>query len=358
MKHYKLIIVTTMILFLSGCSFFKSPEVSKQQEKINELYKLTKTVEIVQRYYIEKKELYQLVNIIINGILSELKNDIDNKLKNSLQDEYGKNSNTKSELLFKLTKVIELVENNTKHTSKETVSISLKVVMDSLDTYSIYINNNNNIKIKSNQKSVKIKSFYSEIIDNKYLYLKVETFDKEVVTNLKYEINNAKKSLKGIILDLRDNTGGLLSQAISTVDLFVSSGIILSQRGRGMQNVITYKARDTNVLSKLPLVILVDKISASSSEIVSGSLQDLERATVIGEKTFGKGTIQVIIPITKDKKEAIRLTIARYFLPKERSIDNKVIPDIEILQDKDSHTKGDIQLNSAINFLNSSSLDK
>jgi len=135
---------------------------------------------------------------------------------------------------------------------------------------------------------------------------------------------------KGIILDLRNNPGGLLDQAVGLVNLFVDSGDIVSQKGRTKDEDRHYKASSDTTLTKVPLVVLINGGSASASEIVSGALQDHKRAVLLGQKTFGKGSVQVILPITKD--EAIKLTIARYYLPSGRTIQAiGVTPDIKVL---------------------------
>jgi len=135
---------------------------------------------------------------------------------------------------------------------------------------------------------------------------------------------------KGIILDLRNNPGGLLDQAVGLVDIFVDNGKIVSQKGRDTRENETYSAKPQNTLTKVPLVILVNGGSASASEIVSGALQDHKRGVVIGTKTFGKGSVQVILPITKT--DAIKLTVARYYLPSGRTIQAVgVTPDIKVL---------------------------
>lgn len=140
---------------------------------------------------------------------------------------------------------------------------------------------------------------------------------------------NKNKNTKGIILDLRNNPGGLLNQAVGLVDLFVDDGIIVSQKGRVESENAEYRATKAGSNTKTPLVVLVNGGSASASEIVSGSLQDHKRAIIIGEKTFGKGSVQAVLPVVDN--EAIRLTIARYYLPSGRTIQAEgVIPDITV----------------------------
>ena len=185
------------------------------------------------------------------------------------------------------------------------------------------------IKIHIVRDTIKVKSVSSKTLDN-LLYLRVASFDNNVEEQLKKIIKKHKKTVKGIILDLRNNPGGSLDQAIKTVDLFVDDGVIVSQKGRDESGDKHYDAIESTTVTKMPLVVLVNGGSASASEIVSGALQDHKRAIVIGEKTFGKGSVQVVLPLDEENTESIKLTIAKYYLPSGRTIQAKgVTPDIE-----------------------------
>ncbi|MCR4942805.1 MAG: S41 family peptidase [Campylobacter sp.] len=176
---------------------------------------------------------------------------------------------------------------------------------------------------------IKVESVYSKIIENEnILYLRVTNFDKNVASKASEAIKKNPK-VKGIILDLRNNPGGLLNQAVALVDLFVDSGVIVSQKGKDKRENSEYKASKSSTITNLPLAVLINGGSASASEIVSGSLQDSKRAILVGENTFGKGSVQVILPV--DEKEAIKLTIARYYLPSGKSIQAVgVVPDVVV----------------------------
>jgi len=175
---------------------------------------------------------------------------------------------------------------------------------------------------------IEIKSVYTKRIGDNILYLRVTSFDQKVVSSMKKAIKAHPKT-KGIIIDLRNNPGGLLNQAIGVVDMFIDHGIIVSQKGRVASENIVYNARKKGSDTKTPLVVLVNDGSASASEIVSGSLQDHKRAIIVGTKTFGKGSVQVVMPVGNG--ESLRLTIARYYLPSGRTIQAVgVTPDIEV----------------------------
>lgn len=184
---------------------------------------------------------------------------------------------------------------------------------------------------------IKIESVYAKTIDDNILYIRVTSFDKKVVEGVSTAIKKHQSGTKGIILDLRNNPGGLLDQAVGLVDLFVDSGDIVSQKGRDTRENETYKAHADTTLTKVPLIVLVNGGSASASEIVSGALQDHKRGVILGTKTFGKGSVQVILPVTET--DAIKLTVARYYLPSGRTIQAVgVTPDITVLAGKvDTH---------------------
>lgn len=185
------------------------------------------------------------------------------------------------------------------------------------------------IKIKIIRGVIKTKSVKAKTIDKNVLYLRISSFDNNVAKQLTKYIKKYGKQTKGIVLDLRNNPGGALGQAIKTVDIFVDKGIIVSQKGRTKKDSEAYMASSYATLTQVPMVVLVNGGSASASEIVSGALQDLKRAVIIGEVTFGKGSVQALIPIVKDRSEAIKLTIAKYYLPSGRTIQAKgIIPDI------------------------------
>ncbi len=184
------------------------------------------------------------------------------------------------------------------------------------------------LKIKIVRDIIEIQSVYAKTIGDDILYLRITSFDQKVVQSMKKAIRKHPNT-KGIIIDLRNNPGGLLNQAIGVVDMFVESGPIVSQKGKIPSENLVYNATAPNTDTKTPIVVLVNGGSASASEIVSGALQDHKRAVIVGEKTFGKGSVQVVMPVNEN--EALRLTIARYYLPSGRTIQAVgVTPDVEV----------------------------
>jgi carboxyl-terminal processing protease len=194
------------------------------------------------------------------------------------------------------------------------------------------------LEIKITRDIIKIQSVYTKTIGDKILYIHITSFDQKVVDGVKEAIKDNPKK-EGIILDFRNNPGGLLDQAIGVVDLFVDKGVIVSQKGKSKVENVEYKATKKGTNLKIPIVVLVNGGSASASEIVAGALQDFNRSIIVGEKTFGKGSVQIVMPIGKD--EALKLTVARYYLPSGRTIQAKgVTPDI-IIHDGECKQKED-----------------
>ena len=202
---------------------------------------------------------------------------------------------------------------------------------------------------------IEIESVISKIVDNKVGYLRLRAFNENSSNQLKKEISKIEKSKKlvGYILDLRNNPGGLLSQAVIISDFFLNDGEIVSTRGRKKKENRKFFAKKGDKIDGKPLIVLINNGSASASEIVAGALQDQKRAILLGETTFGKGSVQSIIPLKN--KGAIRLTISKYYLPSGKSISEiGVLPDIKVEEEGEEfsiNTETDNQLDYAIKLL-------
>ncbi|MDR1561357.1 MAG: S41 family peptidase [Holosporaceae bacterium] len=194
------------------------------------------------------------------------------------------------------------------------------------------------LKIKRENKSpfdveiirdvIKVQSVKAEILDN-IGYVRISTFDKNTTRDLKKFIDEYKrKKIYGIILDLRNNPGGLLEEAVSVSDIFLNGGKIVSTRGRAKENTKSFSASAGDLTNGLPLVVLINNGTASAPEIVAGALRDNKRALIVGVRSFGKGSVQKIIPLSD--KTAIKLTVAKHYTPSGECIQaNGVSPDIE-----------------------------
>ena len=203
---------------------------------------------------------------------------------------------------------------------------------------------------------IKIESVKSKYIDEGIGYLRLTSFNENSGNQIKKKIKefNNKKDLKGYILDLRNNPGGLLSQAIKIADFFLEDGEIVSTKGRKKSENRKFFAKKGDLTNGMTLIVLINYGSASASEIVAGALKDHKRAILVGENSYGKGSVQSVIPLKN--KGAIRLTISKYYLPSGKSISEVgVTPDIEIEESSNTfviNTETDNQLNFALKLLN------
>jgi len=354
-----------IIILLFFTIFLFSQENDKNENKIPtrlESYsKLQKVINSVETIYVDDIKLHEIIDKAIKGLLNELdahstlmdkkyykefKVQMNGKfgglgivvgMRNGaltvispIDDTPAKKAGIKAgDILLKINNKSTL-----EMTLNEAVSIMRGKVGSPIDIVVVRKNETKPIKFHIVRDIISIKSVNAKIFDN-ILYLRISSFDNNVETQLKKFIKKYQKNTKGIILDLRNNPGGSLSQAIKTVDLFVDSGIIVSQKGRDSSQDRSYEASSNNTITKVPIVVLVNEGSASASEIVSGALQDLKRAVIVGKKTFGKGSVQIVLPLDNQQTEAIKLTIAKYYLPSGRTIQAKgVTPDIESFEGK------------------------
>ena len=203
---------------------------------------------------------------------------------------------------------------------------------------------------------IEVQSVKSDLLDNNIGYIRLTSFNDNSSKQIKKQIKKLekKKDLKAFILDLRNNPGGLLSQAIKISDFFLDDGEIVSTKSKKKSENRKWFARKGDVTGGKTLIVLINYGSASASEIVAGALKDHKRAIILGERSYGKGSVQSIIPLKN--KGAIRLTVAKYYLPSGKSISEVgVKPDIEVNEEGDDFrikTKTDNQLNYAIKLLN------
>ena len=196
----------------------------------------------------------------------------------------------------------------------------------------------------------------ADLIEKKIGYIRLTSFNENSGIQIKNKIKSFEKNqnIKSYILDLRNNNGGLLSQAIKVTDFFLNDGEIVSTKSRKSSENRKWFANNGDLTKGKPLIVLINYGSASASEIVAGALKDHKRAILLGENSYGKGSVQSIIPLKN--KGAIRLTVAKYYLPSGKSISQiGVSPDIEVNEEDDSFkikTETDNQLNYAIKLLN------
>ncbi len=202
--------------------------------------------------------------------------------------------------------------------------ITLTIVRDGLDKP---------LKITITRDRIRVKSVKARTLEPGYGYVRVTQFQERTGAELKAALERLKKEndgrLKGLVLDLRNNPGGLLDAAVEVADVFLDSGVIVSVKGRTAENQMRHQASSPDLLEGTPLVVLVNGGSASASEIVAGALQDHKRGIVMGKQTFGKGSVQTVVPLGNNT--ALKLTTARYYTPSGRSIQAEgIAPDIAL----------------------------
>ncbi len=375
MKNFSLFLL--FALFVCQDSFATIPELAINQKEINRFIEILKQI---KKNYVYKIDDEKIFNDGLKGILNKL--------------DAHSNYYTKSEYLEIINKTkgeyggigieIAIIDGNLQITrvieSSPAFDAELRVgdVIVELDEQKIngmnisdikniiYGDVNTSIKIKIfrgeikknlefdiQRKALKIDSIESKFLENNIFYLKINYFSDSTYDDLASLFKNNEAGVNGIILDLRDNGGGVLEQAIKISDAFLEKGEIVSIQYKEKEDFKKYNASGSNIVSNaIPMILLINNFSASASEIVAGALKDNKRATLIGNKTFGKGSIQNIFPL-KDN-DAIKLTVALFYRPNGSIIQNNgVEPDIEIdngilTKRIDNEIKSEVELENSI----------
>jgi len=347
--------ITATVMLSSSLQADNFDRQSDQTSKLEAYIKFTKIVQLIEEQYVDDINASDIINNALKGMLSNLdahSSFMDAKETKELQvqtnGEFGGLGITVGMKDGALTVIAPLEGTPADKAGIKSGDIILKIneqatigmtidkavsIMRGKPKTSIELTIVRKGELKPLQINIvrdiiEIQSVYSKTIGGDILYLRITSFDQKVVESMQEALKEHPKT-KGIVLDLRNNPGGLLNQAIGVVDMFINTGAIVSQKGKIPEENLIYNASTPNSDLKTPLVILVNGGSASASEIVSGALQDHKRAVVVGNKTFGKGSVQVVMPISQT--EALRLTIARYYLPSGRTIQAVgVTPDVEV----------------------------
>ena len=378
-KSFPIYIILPIIIFLNAKIVLSAQNEDKLYEKID---LFSEVLEKIEKEYVEEIDQSEAMDSAINGVLQSL-----DPYSSYMSPEIFEESNTETSGKFGglgievsmeagVVKVITPIDDTpASRAGIKAGDYIVRINGEQVQGKSLYEAVNlmrgpvgSPIEITIRRKGLKkakifkiirevieIKSVVSELKDKEIGYLRLRAFNENSDNQLKKEISKFEnnKNIVGYILDLRNNPGGLLSQAIKISDFFLDDGEIVSTKGRKIKENRKFFASKGDRINGKPLIVLINKGSASASEIVAGALKDQKRAILLGETTYGKGSVQSIIPLKN--KGAIRLTISKYYLPSGKSISEVgVSPDItieEINEDFSINTTTDNQLNYAIRLL-------
>jgi len=376
MKKKILIAISTTFIFFHSSVY--SQNLDKLYDKID---LFSEVLEKINNEYVDEVDQSEIMDSAINGLLQSLdpySGYMDPKIFEEMQTETkGEFGGLGIEVSMEagVVKVISPIDDTPASRAGiksgdyivkvDNVQIQGKTLMEAVNLMRGPVDTNVEITIRRKglkkaknftirREIIEIQSVFSKSIDNKVGYLRLRAFNENSSNQLKKEIKKLEKekNLVGYIFDLRNNPGGLLSQAVKISDFFLDDGEIVSTRGRKNRDNRKFFAKKGDQISGKPLLVLINNGSASASEIVAGALQDHKRAILLGEKTYGKGSVQSIIPLAN--RGAIRLTISKYYLPSGESISEiGVSPDIFVEEEGEEfaiNTDTDNQLNYAINL--------
>jgi len=344
------------LLILAVFSFFiltSSDAARNQQLPLNEIREFAKVLEIIQEHYVDNTEDTELIREAIRGMLRDLdpySSYLDKRQKSELkirtQGQFGGlgiQVSYDKDAVKVIAPIdgtpaqragIEALDRIIKIDGESTVNMDLEQAVDRMrgkpgSSITLIIKRKNvkeELTFKLVREVIKLSSTNMIPIKDGYVYSRISNFQSNTAADLSRQLKE-QDPVRGIILDLRNNPGGLLSAAVGVSNIFISDGIIVSTQGRNEQSKFVARANGDDITQNAQLVVLINSGSASASEIVAGALQDHDRALIVGTKSFGKGTVQSIFDISPEA--SIKLTTARYMTPDGRFIHEKGIePDI------------------------------
>ena len=377
--YLKNILITSIIILLNIFNVSYSQNVDKLYEKID---LFSEVLEKIQDEYVDEINQADVIDSAINGVLQSLdpysaymNPQIFEEMQTETSGEFG-GLGIEVSMEAGVVKVITPIDDtpasrvgvkagdyivriNGEQVQGKTLMEAVNLMRGPVGTSIEITIRRKGLKkakiFKIKREIIEIQSVVSKFIDDEIGYLRLRAFNNNSSNQLKKEISKLKKNNKlvGYILDLRNNPGGLLTQAVKISDFFLDEGEIVSTKGRKSRENRKFFAKKGDRIKGKPLIVLINNGSASASEIVAGALQDHKRAVLLGEATYGKGSVQSIIPLKN--RGAIRLTISKYYLPSGKSISEVgVSPDIKVEETGEEfsiNTITDNQLNYAVKLL-------
>tara|TARA_B100000959_G_scaffold280899_1_gene343663 strand:+ start:614 stop:1768 length:1155 start_codon:yes stop_codon:yes gene_type:complete len=375
-NYFKYIFVSTIVIFLNISDKVYSKNLDELYEKID---LFSEVLEKIENEYVEEIDQSEAMDAAINGVLQSLdpysgymSPEIFRESQEETSGEFG-GLGIEVSMEAGVVKVISpiddtpasragikagdyIIQINGEQVQGKTLMESVNLMRGPVGSSIEITIRRKGLKkakiIKIVREIIEVRSVVSKQVNNEVGYIRLRAFNENSSTQLKKEIFEIEKNKKlvGYILDLRNNPGGLLSQAIKISDFFLNDGEIVSTKGRKKRENKKYFAKKGDRIKGKPLIVLINNGSASAAEIVAGALQDQKRAILLGETTYGKGSVQSIMPLRNSG--AIRLTVSKYYLPSGKSISEVgVIPDIEVEEEGEEfsiNTDTDNQLNYAI----------
>ncbi len=364
MLKKSLLIYALMFSFLTTANVNAKDKEQESQESTYELLNIFgEVMERTKASYVEEQTDKQLIESALNGMLTALDphssylNEEDFKYMN--EQTSGKFGGLGIEITMEngVVKVISPIDDTpaakagiqagdfiTDIDGQTVIGLTLNEVVSKLRgkpgtkvKITVRRTNEKPFDVTLKRDEIKVKSVKNEIKNDDILYVRISAFNEDIDKDIIKAFNDADKKLKnklsGLVIDVRNNPGGLLDQAVKVSDLFLEQGEIVSTRSRNEEDTIKYSATAGDIAHGLPIVVMINEGSASASEIMAGALQDHHRAIILGQKSFGKGSVQTVIPLRN--KGAMRITTARYYTPSGRSIQAKGIePDVDVKQAK------------------------
>nr|WP_244859434.1 S41 family peptidase [Shewanella dokdonensis] len=359
--RYVLILTTGIVIGISLSVASYSPQNPRRTAAAGDLILLHEVIETIETYYVDQLSHEQLVNAAIDGIFKSL--DSHSTFLNVEQANDMKDSN-RGEYYgfgFEVTPDKQQLTIQTAFPDSPAATAGIQKGDRVLTCNNQMINEHNQqqvleqIKQASQQKqaialqlerghtkfnvvikpaSIRLHSVQAKRLADNIGYLRISHFQQDTAQDVQHWLNLWQNQIGGLVVDLRDNPGGLLEQAVAIADMFLDQGVIVATKGRYINANEVFYASTGTLISNVPIVIIINKGSASAAEILTAALRDHQRATIIGETSFGKGTVQSLIPNLYDRGSMIKLTTARYTTPLGKMLDTQGIePDIKVTQE-------------------------